>query len=438
MQPQHVPKPPPRNQPVMSAVAPPTGDDLMMDYMISNFQASSLSTPSALPSREIKQPSHFSLDGQQQQHAAPDAAIDAVGVAGNGGLSGHYEHGFLAAGDGIGADAISAQIDHFRQHEQPSQQRDFQSQQQQQQQFQQRPLSTASVDSAGSQQHQQPLHQQRIVHPNTKLEHFDSFDSATSATTPQLGHTHAKIEPNAATHPASTPSVKPIKPKKTKPASDTPPGPPKPHPCPHPGCTKSYKNPNGLKYHLEHGHPELNPDPMPGGGGGVGSTSDPDGKDGGGKADKDDFKPFMCRHEGCDKLYKNLNGLKYHLVHAHGFAEADTKDVLSRAKADAREAGWIPPSLGRGRGRSAGALSAPGLAAGGAASSTTTTPTGEMGGGASEQLHEDDVGGMLEQLLDLADAAHAQHEQQQHEQQQQQQLHLHQQHQPNHNTHPYT
>lgn len=24
------------------------------------------------------------------------------------------------------------------------------------------------------------------------------------------------------------------------------------------------------------------------------------------------FKPFYCRAPGCDKRYKNLNGLKYH------------------------------------------------------------------------------------------------------------------------------
>ena len=28
-------------------------------------------------------------------------------------------------------------------------------------------------------------------------------------------------------------------------------------------------------------------------------------------------KPFVCPIEGCDKRYKNPNGLKYHLIHGH-------------------------------------------------------------------------------------------------------------------------
>ncbi|KAI9097089.1 hypothetical protein DFS34DRAFT_563697, partial [Phlyctochytrium arcticum] len=72
----------------------------------------------------------------------------------------------------------------------------------------------------------------------------------------------------------------------------------KPFRCPHEGCYKSYKNPNGLKYHLEHGHPEIQPAP---------SESS--------QIKAAGPKRFRCSF--CDRRYKNLNGLKYHLVHFH-------------------------------------------------------------------------------------------------------------------------
>ncbi|KAJ3188903.1 hypothetical protein HDU85_004618 [Gaertneriomyces sp. JEL0708] len=92
------------------------------------------------------------------------------------------------------------------------------------------------------------------------------------------------------------------------------PTPRKPHPCPIPGCLKSYKNPNGLKYHLQHGHPEF---PRPEGA--ENKTKE---------HDKNAPKPYPCTMYGCNKQYKNVNGLKYHLVHAHQFSEAECKTML--------------------------------------------------------------------------------------------------------------
>ncbi|OUM69111.1 hypothetical protein PIROE2DRAFT_66857, partial [Piromyces sp. E2] len=66
--------------------------------------------------------------------------------------------------------------------------------------------------------------------------------------------------------------------------------------CTVPGCNKSYKNPGGLKYHLQHGHFE--------------NTGDPE-------MDKIMHKPFQCTYENCGKRYKNMNGLKYHIEHSH-------------------------------------------------------------------------------------------------------------------------
>lgn len=65
----------------------------------------------------------------------------------------------------------------------------------------------------------------------------------------------------------------------------------KPYKCPVPGCYKSYKNPNGLKYHREHGHVN--------------------------GADDESSKPFRCTVGNCPKRYKQMSGLRYHITHCH-------------------------------------------------------------------------------------------------------------------------
>lgn len=68
----------------------------------------------------------------------------------------------------------------------------------------------------------------------------------------------------------------------------------KPYKCPVGGCDKAYKNPNGLKYHNQHGHCNMTAD------------------------DSDNMaKPYQCTIGDCGKRYKNLNGLKYHIEHSH-------------------------------------------------------------------------------------------------------------------------
>lgn len=70
----------------------------------------------------------------------------------------------------------------------------------------------------------------------------------------------------------------------------------KPYKCQIAGCDKAYKNPNGLKYHQTHGHSE---------------------EDMLSEAERDAQKPYMCTIGYCNKRYKNLNGLKYHIEHSH-------------------------------------------------------------------------------------------------------------------------
>ncbi|KAI7865112.1 hypothetical protein BDF14DRAFT_1828905 [Spinellus fusiger] len=69
----------------------------------------------------------------------------------------------------------------------------------------------------------------------------------------------------------------------------------KPYKCPVSGCDKAYKNPNGLKYHNQHGHCNL--------------VSD--------ENENVASKPYQCTIGECGKRYKNLNGLKYHIEHSH-------------------------------------------------------------------------------------------------------------------------
>ncbi|KAF9975573.1 hypothetical protein BGZ65_008203, partial [Modicella reniformis] len=70
----------------------------------------------------------------------------------------------------------------------------------------------------------------------------------------------------------------------------------KPYRCTVHGCDKAYKNPNGLKYHNQHGHCSM-----------PGANDD----------DKNNSKPYRCTFLDCGKCYKNLNGLKYHIEHSH-------------------------------------------------------------------------------------------------------------------------
>mmetsp|Transcript_1049 Transcript_1049/g.1052 ORF Transcript_1049/g.1052 Transcript_1049/m.1052 type:complete len:420 (-) Transcript_1049:77-1336(-) len=85
----------------------------------------------------------------------------------------------------------------------------------------------------------------------------------------------------------------------------------KPYKCPVIGCEKTYKNQNGLKYHRLHGHQNQTLKENPDG---TISIIDPESNtpylDGAGM-EKD--KPYRC--EVCGKRYKNLNGLKYHRGH---------------------------------------------------------------------------------------------------------------------------
>ncbi|KYK54147.1 hypothetical protein DCS_06104 [Drechmeria coniospora] len=86
----------------------------------------------------------------------------------------------------------------------------------------------------------------------------------------------------------------------------------KPFKCPVIGCEKAYKNQNGLKYHKGHGHQTQQ---LHENGDGTFSIVNPEtSAPYPGTLGMEKEKPFHC--ETCSKRYKNLNGLKYHKSHS--------------------------------------------------------------------------------------------------------------------------
>ncbi|KAI1323213.1 hypothetical protein F5Y16DRAFT_412752 [Xylariaceae sp. FL0255] len=86
----------------------------------------------------------------------------------------------------------------------------------------------------------------------------------------------------------------------------------KPFKCPVKGCEKAYKNQNGLKYHKHHGHQNQR---LHENVDGTFSIVDPETlAPYPGETGMEKEKPHKCEY--CHKRYKNLNGLKYHKQHS--------------------------------------------------------------------------------------------------------------------------
>ncbi|KAI9842742.1 MAG: Transcriptional regulator of ribosomal biogenesis proteins [Sclerophora amabilis] len=86
----------------------------------------------------------------------------------------------------------------------------------------------------------------------------------------------------------------------------------KPFRCPVLGCEKAYKNQNGLKYHKGHGHQNQK---LHENADGTFSIVNPETHiPYPGTLGMEKEKPYRC--ETCGKRYKNLNGLKYHRAHS--------------------------------------------------------------------------------------------------------------------------
>ncbi|OTB05662.1 hypothetical protein M426DRAFT_128051 [Hypoxylon sp. CI-4A] len=86
----------------------------------------------------------------------------------------------------------------------------------------------------------------------------------------------------------------------------------KPYKCPVIGCEKAYKNQNGLKYHKQHGH--QNQQLHENGDGSFSIVNPETSAPYPGETGMEKEKPHKCEY--CHKRYKNLNGLKYHKQHS--------------------------------------------------------------------------------------------------------------------------
>ncbi|KAG0134707.1 hypothetical protein HOY82DRAFT_537296 [Tuber indicum] len=94
--------------------------------------------------------------------------------------------------------------------------------------------------------------------------------------------------------------------------SQGPPQEDKPFKCPVIGCEKAYKNQNGLKYHKSHGH--TNQQLFANSDGTYSIVNPETSAPYPGTLGMEKEKPYQC--ELCGKRYKNLNGLKYHRAHS--------------------------------------------------------------------------------------------------------------------------
>lgn len=108
----------------------------------------------------------------------------------------------------------------------------------------------------------------------------------------------------------------------------------KPFHCPVIGCEKAYKNQNGLKYHKAHGH---NTQQLHANDNGTFSIVDPETLNPyPGTLGMEKHKPYRC--DACGKRYKNLNGLKYHKNHSAACADSnqqmDSMDTSSAVQPD--------------------------------------------------------------------------------------------------------
>jgi hypothetical protein len=105
----------------------------------------------------------------------------------------------------------------------------------------------------------------------------------------------------------------------------------KPYRCAIPGCTKKYKNINGLQYHIRDAK------------GSSGHAPAIVREDGTLESPVSDSRPYKCQMPRCKKAYRTPNGLNYHVQHGHGqpdlFPNAAIGDVESTTATGKRRRG---------------------------------------------------------------------------------------------------
>ncbi|TGJ87553.1 hypothetical protein E0Z10_g1174 [Xylaria hypoxylon] len=117
----------------------------------------------------------------------------------------------------------------------------------------------------------------------------------------------------------------------------------KPFKCPVIGCEKAYKNQNGLKYHKQHGHQNQQ---LHENGDGTFSIVNPETSTPyPGETGMEKEKPHKCEY--CHKRYKNLNGLKYHKQHSSA-CEIQAQAASIRANLSNNQIGFNMGNLTQG------------------------------------------------------------------------------------------
>ncbi|KAJ1975320.1 hypothetical protein H4R35_003193 [Dimargaris xerosporica] len=107
----------------------------------------------------------------------------------------------------------------------------------------------------------------------------------------------------------------------------------RPFRCAMNGCYRTYKNVNGLHYHIFHSK-----------GSAAHFFPAPDGSI---NEDLCEDKPYKCTEPNCRKKYKNANGLQYHRIHTHGFTPTSTAHATPTASSATSPAPSTTPLGGR-------------------------------------------------------------------------------------------
>ncbi|KAI9208791.1 uncharacterized protein BJ171DRAFT_168282 [Polychytrium aggregatum] len=117
--------------------------------------------------------------------------------------------------------------------------------------------------------------------------------------------------------PSPTPSANPHE--GQAPVPPMPLNPPRLYKCPNAACTKTYRNTNGLRYHTNHGTCEYDTTSVQSQDTSLVSSASPS------STIKITQRPYWCRVEGCQKRFRNLNGLRYHASAAHAHLDFETQ-----------------------------------------------------------------------------------------------------------------
>ncbi|KAK7028280.1 hypothetical protein R3P38DRAFT_2935142 [Favolaschia claudopus] len=244
-----------------------------------------------------------------------------------------------------------------------------------------------------------PIHTHAHTSTSSKMSHSSSSSSKSSSKrSPPPLSTSTSAPPSRGATPGGTPLPTPPSSATASPAPATILLPHKPFRCPKPNCSKSYKQANGLKYHMTHGSCNFGPakdveavkallerkravahananahvvvpeeeaeEVAPAQVAAVPAGGDQQLS----RAELDEVearvRPFACGIGDCTRRYKNMNGLRYHYQHSGDHGALGLSQL----------AAGVHPCLQQGRGGHAAAAATP-------VASTSGAPSVAVNGG---------------------------------------------------------